>query len=117
MVKQIRLEKGVSTARACKIINIERSSFYYQSVRDDSQIEERLRYYAYKLPARGCPEYTKRIRREGYLWNHKRIERVYNKLKMNKIKRKIKRRIPNPDKQVLLQPYITQHNLEHGLYA
>lgn len=78
--------------------------WYYTSVQDDSDVEERLRYYAEKLPSRGCPEYTKRIRREGHEWNHKRIERVYRKLGMNKRRRKVKRRIPNPEKQALLQP-------------
>lgn len=78
--------------------------YYYTSVKDDSAVEQRLLYYAEKLPARGCPEYTKRIRREGCGWNHKRIERVYNKLGLNKRRRKVKRRIPNPDKQALLQP-------------
>ena len=78
--------------------------FYYASIKDDTEVEERLRYYALKLPSRGCPEYFKRMRKEGCHWNHKRVERVYNKLGMNKRRRKIKRRIPNPEKQVLLQP-------------
>lgn len=83
---------------------MDRSMWYYESKKDDSEVEERLRYYAEKLPTRGCPEYTKRIRKEGHPWNHKRIERVYKKLKMNRRRRKYKRRIPNPEKQVLLQP-------------
>jgi len=33
------------------------------------------------------------IRKEGYLWNHKRVHRVYVKLKMN-LKRRHKRRLP-----------------------
>jgi putative transposase len=78
--------------------------YYYRSVKDDSEVEQRLLYYAQKLPSRGCPEYVKRIRREGYSWNHKRIERVYRKLGLNKRRRKIKRRIPNPEKKALLQP-------------
>lgn len=78
--------------------------YYYASTKDDTEVEDRLRYYTEKLPSRGCPEYTKRIRREGFEWNHKRIERVYNKLGLNKRRRKVKRRIPNPDKQALLQP-------------
>jgi putative transposase len=85
-------------------MNIDRSSFYYRSTKDDSQVEDRLRFYVQKLPTRGCPEYIKRIRKEGNLWNHKRIERVYKKLNLNKRKRKFKRRIPNPEKQILLQP-------------
>lgn len=69
-------------------------------------VEEKLRYYALKLPTRGCPEYVKRIRKEGINWNHKRIERVYIKLNLNKRKRKMKCRIANPDKQALLQPIL-----------
>ena len=69
-----------------------------------TEVEERLRYYAEKLPTRGCPEYTKRIRKEGKHWNHKRIERVYVKLGMNKRRRKVKHRIPNPVKESLVQP-------------
>ncbi len=32
------------------------------------------------------------------------LQRVYNNLGMNKRRKKVKRRIPNPEKQVLLQP-------------
>jgi len=77
--------------------------YYYESVKDDSEVEEKLRYYAMNFPARGFPEYFKRIRKEGYKWNHKRVKRVYKKLQMSH-RRKLKRRIPNPAKQVLLQP-------------
>jgi putative transposase len=103
-VEGIRCEEQISIARACKIIDLERSGYYYQSVRDDSAVEDKLREYAIKLPTRGCPEYTKRIRREGFLWNHKRIERIYVKLGMNKRRRKTRRRLPNPEKLPLLQP-------------
>lgn len=89
--------------RACKIVNLERSMFYYSHRKDDSEVENKLVEYAQKLPNRGCPEYYKRIRREGIIWNHKRVERVYKKLRMNR-KKKIKRRIPNPKKEPLLQP-------------
>jgi len=82
--------------------------YYYEQVKDDSEVEEKLRMYGEKLPARGFPEYYKRIRREGLKWNHKRVRRVYRKLGMAK-RRKIKRRIPNPEKTTLLQPL--RHNL------
>jgi putative transposase len=104
LVSEIKKKEPISTTRACKIIGLERSGYYYQSVKNDSEVEERLRYFAEKLPTRGCPEYTKRIRKEGNPWNHKRIERIYKKLGMNKRRRKIKRRIPNPMKKALLQP-------------
>jgi putative transposase len=77
--------------------------FYYQSVKDDSQVEEKLRAYAIKLPTRGFREHFKRIRKEGIQWNHKRVKRVYTKLGLNK-RRKAKRRMPKTVKQPLLQP-------------
>ena len=40
------------------------------------------------------------IRKEGYLWNHKRVHRVYVKLKMN-LKRKYNRRLPSRIKEPL----------------
>ena len=102
----------VSVARACKIISLDRSMYYYQQVKDDSEVEEKLRMYGEKLPARGFPEYYKRIRREGLQWNHKRVRRVYRKLGMAR-RRKMKRRIPNPEKKTLLQP--VRHNLTWSL--
>ncbi len=114
----------MSTARACKIISLERSGYYYVSKREDQEVEEKLRWYAEHYPTRGCPFYTKRIRKEGYAWNKKRVRRVYNKLGMNKRKRKWKRRIPNPNKEVLLQPLASnlcwsadfmQDRLENGV--
>lgn len=86
--------------------------YYYEQVKNDSDVEEKLRMYGEKLPARGFPEYYKRIRREGLKWNHKRVRRVYRKLGMAR-RRKIKRRIPNPEKTTLLQPL--RHNLTWSL--
>jgi len=96
-------EEKVSIARACKILDFDRSMFYYEPRKDDSQVENKLREYSVNLPNRGFPEYFKRIRREGIVWNHKRVRRVYKKLGMAK-RKKVKRRIPNPKKQPLLQP-------------
>jgi putative transposase len=102
-VTEIKEEEGLSVARACKIVSLVRCMYYYESVRDDSAVETKLAWYGEKLPSRGFPEYFKRIRQEGLRWNHKRVRRVYRKLGMVH-RRKIKRRIPNPAKQVLLQP-------------
>jgi putative transposase len=77
--------------------------YYYDSVKDDSEVEAKLKWYAENLPTRGFPEYFKRIRKEGLVWNRKRVKRVYKKLGMSR-RKKIKRRIPNPEKRALLQP-------------
>jgi putative transposase len=79
--------------------------FYYESVRDDSEVETKLNSYVENklLCNRGCPEYYKRLRREGIGWNHKRVERVYRKMGLSR-RRKKKRRIPNPEKRPLVRP-------------
>lgn len=102
-MREIREEEQISVARACKIVMLVRCMYYYESKKDDSEVEAKLQWYGEKLPSRGFPEYFKRIRGEGLIWNHKKVRRVYLKLGMAR-QRKIKRRIPNPDRQVLLQP-------------
>lgn len=67
-MKEIKEEEGISIARACKLIMLVRSMYYYESVKDDSEVEAKLNWYAEKLPARGFPEYFKRIRGEGLCW-------------------------------------------------
>jgi putative transposase len=98
-------EEKVSIVRACRIVELDRSLFYYCSVKDDSEVEARLNDYLSQkvISNRGCPEYYKRLRREGYLWNHKRVERIYRKMGLSH-RRKTKRRIPNPEKRPLVQP-------------
>ena len=102
---EIMKDSTISAVRACKIVGLGRSMFYYQTKRDDSAVEEQLRYWAAKLPTRGFKEYFKRIRRSGLIWNHKRVKRVYMKLGLSR-RRKMKRRIPSAEKQPLLQRYL-----------
>ncbi len=95
----------MSIVRACRIVDLDRSVFYYESVKDDSEVEAKLNSYVENkiLCNRGCPEYFKRTGREGFKWNHKRVERIYRKMGLSKRRRK-KRRIPNPEKRPLVRP-------------
>jgi len=74
-------------------MDLSRSVYYYQSHRDDHDVIEKLQTMADKRPTDGFWKMYFRIRREGLIWNHKRIHRVYKLLKLN-MKRKGKRRLP-----------------------
>jgi putative transposase len=83
----------VSLGRACEVMNISRSVYYYQSKKDDRLVIDKLQGFAEKRPTEGFWKMYFRIRKEGLPWNHKRIHRVYKLLKLN-MKRKGKRRLP-----------------------
>jgi putative transposase len=72
--------------------------YYYKSIKDDSLVEQKLQELAERKPTRGLGHYYGLIRNEGIVWNHKRVERVYKKLKLN-LRRKRKRRLPARIKQ------------------
>ena len=85
------------------MLNLPRSMYYYQSVKNDSEVEKKLLELAERFPTKGFDDYQGRIRNEGLKWNHKRVKRVYKKLNLN-IRRKKKRRLPTREKQPLTIP-------------
>jgi putative transposase len=95
-------EYGVPVSRACKLISIPRSQFYYKSKKDDSEVIETLQDLAFKHPTYGFRKLFAYLRRGGKLWNHKRVYWIYKLLLLNR-KRKGKRRIPARVKQPLAQ--------------
>ena len=101
-------EYAFSVGRVCRVLQMSKTAYYYKSCRDDSEVMEKLRTYAEKMPTRGFGEYRKLIRKEGIGWNHKRIKRVYNLMKLN-LRRKHKRRLPNRIKTPLIVPEGMNH--------
>jgi len=89
-------------SRACRVVGLHKSLWYYRSRRDDSQVIEKLRTLAEAYPTRGFDDYYGKIRNEGLPWNRKRVLRVYRKLKLG-LRRKHKRRLPARVKQPLEQ--------------
>jgi putative transposase len=102
-MEEIKSEESISTVRACRIFGLSTSAAYYKSRKDDSEVIAKLQDLAAKHPTRGFGVYYGRIRNEGLIWNHKRVKRVYNLLRLN-IRRKHKRRLPNREKIALEQP-------------
>jgi putative transposase len=80
-----------SERRACKIVGLCRNSYRYQAKpKNDDEIRSRLRALAEKRRKSGAPMLHTLLRREGYLINHKRTERLYREegLSLRRKKRK-----------------------------
>lgn len=92
----------VSITRACKVIRFPKSMYYYESVKDDSEVITKLLEMAALRPKEGQDKMHQRLRLEGYNWNRKRIRRLYLKLGLN-MRRRSKKRIPARVKKPLLQ--------------
>lgn len=77
--------------------------WYYESTKDDTEVEKKLSKLAEDLPTSGFWKYFGRIRNEGIIWNHKRVRRVYKKMHLH-IRRKRKRRVITRERAALIQP-------------
>lgn len=97
------VNKNASVDRACRVVGMHRSRWYYHSKRDDQLVIEKLQVYAENHPTRGFDNYYGRIRNEGLIWNRKRVLRVYRLLNL-KHRRRHKRRLPARVKQPLEVP-------------
>ena len=102
LTQELVQEKNVPVSRACKLLSLTRSQFYYRSKKDDKDVIEALQELAFKHPSYGFRKLFAYLRRSGKAWNHKRIYRVYKLLKLNR-KRRGKRRLPARVKQPLTQ--------------
>lgn len=86
--------------RACRVMSLQRSGWYYQGRKDDTEVIAKLSALAEKLPTRGFDKYYGIIRGEGLRWGRSRVLRVYRDLKLTR-RRRYKRRLPTGIKEPL----------------
>jgi len=101
-------EHSATVGRACRVISLHRSLWYYQSKKDDTEVIAKLQQYAELYPTRGFDDYFGKIRNEGLVWNRKRVLRIYRSLQM-KLRRKCKKRLPARVKEPLAEPLEINH--------
>lgn len=103
MVAYVIATHHISISRACKVVCLPKSMYYYTKKKDDSETMNKLRELAESYPTEGQDLYYGRIRKEGLKWNYKRVRRVYLLLGMNR-RRKVRKRIPNRTPEPLAVP-------------
>ena len=97
-------EQGISERRSCRILDLSRSAYRYQAKSiDDQRIKQELQRLANSQPRWGYGKMIDYLRRQGYVWNHKRIYRVYCEMGLN-MHRKPKKRLPARAAQALVVP-------------
>lgn len=95
MVCFVHAEHGLSISKACSALRLSRTVFAYQpSLPDDRLVITALLELVESYPRYGFPKYFALLRRKGFLWNHKRVHRVYRQLGLH-LRRKGKKRLPS----------------------
>lgn len=83
---------GRKRTRSCRLLSISWSSYAYKSRRpDDTALRQRMKAIAEEKPYYGCPRIYVRLRRQGWLVNYKKVERLYGEEKMSLRRRKRKK--------------------------
>ena len=104
----------VSLDKSCRIVQLSRSLWYYQSKKDDSPVMAKLNELANELPTRGFDVYYGRIRQQGLPWNRKRVLRVYRFMGLN-LRRERKKRPFSRVKEALGVPIELNQTLSMDL--
>ena len=97
---------GLSVRKACKMIGLSRTSCNYRPIvkPDEEVIRRRLKELAQTRRRFGCPRLHVMLRREGFVINHKRTERLYRQeglilriRRRKKLSSLLRTDIPKPD--------------------
>jgi putative transposase len=107
--------KSISIAHQCKILNISRSSFYYQP-KPISEYDLELMGHIDKMytdhPCRGSRSMRNQLKRLGYKVNRKKVQRLMRLMGIEAVYPKPRTTIPHPGHKIY--PYLLRHlNIDH----
>src|ERR1041385_5894362 len=86
------MQRGVSERRACRLLDLSRSVRRYRAQKNDEPaLVERIRKIATEHPRYGCPRIWAMLRREAWSINHKRVHRMWKRLRLQVTRPKRKR--------------------------
>lgn len=99
---------SISISRQCELLNLARSSFYYEPAKDSEENLELMRLideqYT-RTPFYGRPRMTAYLKSQGYQVNHKRIGRLMQLMGLEAIYPKAKRNL-SVSAQHKIYPYL-----------
>ena len=91
----LSIQEGYPVAAACELLELQRSTFYYQSDNvDESELETAIEDIAGRFPTYGTRRVTQELRRFPYELqvNRKKVRRIMAKKKLLRITKRRKRR-------------------------
>lgn len=103
IVEQLREERPKDISKACRILQLSRSTLHYKSVKDDGIIIHLLQHLSQTVEDEGFWKFYDRLRLQGHRVNHKRVYRLYKQLGL-RMKRKCRKRLPARIKEKLEVP-------------
>lgn len=100
---------GVSQRRACKVLNVDRSSARYRSIRpDDRDLREAMRQVAGERRRFGYRRIHIMLERQGIVMNQKKLRRLYREEKLQVRKRGGRKRALGTRRPMLLPSTINE---------
>ena len=94
LVSYLTAQFTMSIRQACRTLSLSRTVFrYLPDTRRDEAVIQVLTEAAERYPRYGFKKLFQVLRRQGHVWNHKRVHRIYCLLKLN-FRRKGKQRLP-----------------------
>jgi len=94
----------VSVRQACDVISLNRSSYYYQPTRDDTELANRIREIAETHIRYGYKRIHVLLKREGWKVNHKRVYRIYSSEGMSLRRKRPRRRVAAAHREAMPSP-------------
>ena len=96
--------RGLSERRALRVVRMSAAALRYQPRPDqDAGLRERILALAYRYRRYGAGMIYLKLRQEGRLVNHKRVDRLYADARLQ-VKRRRRKKVPVMDRQPLLRP-------------
>jgi len=77
LANSLDLAYRIGIRRACEVVGLQRSVYYYKSVKDDRVLRQRIRDIAEDRVRYGYWRIYILLRREGWHVNHKKVYRIY----------------------------------------